>query len=80
MKKIFGNIQINKRLGIIQYNKTIQQKLDLCINDYSQLYFSIEIEIKPIIKENGILLIVIPQNIAILILMTKSKKLIEIIY
>ena len=36
LEKIFDNISINKRLGIIQYNKKIQKKLGLSINDYSQ--------------------------------------------
>ena len=45
-EKIFYNIPINKRLGIIQYNKKIQKRLGLSINDYSQLNMPIEIEIK----------------------------------
>ena len=46
LEKIFDNISINKRLGIIQYNKKIQKRLGLSINDYSQLNMPIEIEIK----------------------------------
>ena len=53
LEKIFDNIPINKRLGIIQYNKKIQKKLGLSINDYSQLYLPIEIEIKPTINKYG---------------------------
>ena len=53
LEKIFDNIPINKRLGIIQYNKKIQKKLGLCINDYSQFYLPIEIEIKPTINKYG---------------------------
>ena len=53
LEKIFDNISINKRLGIIQYNKKIQKKLGLSINDYSQLYLRIEIEIKPAINKYG---------------------------
>ena len=48
-KKIFNNILKDKWLGIVRYNKTIQKKLNLNINDYkeySQLYSSIELEIK----------------------------------
>ena len=52
-KKIFDNISINKRLGIIQYNKKIQKKLGLSINDYSQFYLPIEIEIKSTINKYG---------------------------
>ena len=51
LKKIFDNIPINKRLKIIQYNKKTQKKLCLSINDYSQLYLPIEIEIKPAISK-----------------------------
>ena len=49
-KKIFDIIPKNKQLGIIRYNKKLQKKLFFNINDYkeySQLYISIEIEIKP---------------------------------
>ena len=52
LKKIFNNIQISKKLGIIQYNKTMQKRLGICINDYSQFY-SIEIEIKLTIDKYG---------------------------
>jgi len=53
LEKIFDNISINKRLGIIQYNKKIQKKLGLSINDYAQLHIPIEIEIKPTINKYG---------------------------
>ena len=53
LEKIFDNISINKRFGIIKYNKKIQKKLGLSINDYSQLGMPIEIEIKPAIYEYG---------------------------
>ena len=53
LEKIFDNIPINKRLKIIQYNKKTQKKLCLSINDYSQLYLPIEIEIKPTINKYG---------------------------
>ena len=48
--KVFGNIKRNKSLGVVQYNKILQKRLNFNINDYkeySQLYSSIEIEIHP---------------------------------
>ena len=47
--KIFDIIPKNKKLGIVRYNKKLQKKLDLNISDYreySELYSSIEIEIR----------------------------------
>jgi hypothetical protein len=34
LKKIFENIQINKFLTLIRYNKTLQRRLNKTINDY----------------------------------------------
>ena len=47
--KIFDIINTNKLLEIMKYNKEIQKRVNLSINDYikySQLYSSIEIELK----------------------------------
>ena len=47
--KLFDIMKKNKSLNIIKYNKKMQNRLNLCINDYkeySQLYSSIEIELK----------------------------------
>ena len=47
--KIFDNIQNHKSLLIMKYNKRLQNRLNININDYkkySQLYSSIEIELK----------------------------------
>ena len=47
--KIFDIIKRNKSLEIIKYNKRLQNRLNLSIKDYkeySQLYSSIEIELK----------------------------------
>jgi len=47
--KIFDFLKKNKLLDIIKYNKTLQKRIDLSINDYknySKLYSSIEIELK----------------------------------
>ena len=41
----------NKSLEIKKYNKKLQKRLNLSINDYKEYYQSIEIELK--IVENG---------------------------
>ena len=49
VKKILSHLIKNKSLKIIKYNKQLQRRLNLSINDYkeySQLYSSIEIELK----------------------------------
>ena len=49
LQRIFDIIPKNKHFGIIRYNKKLQKRLDLSINDYkecSELFTSIEIEIK----------------------------------
>ena len=49
LRRIFEYINRNKSLEIIKYNKRLQKRLNLSINDYkeySQLYSTIEIELK----------------------------------
>ena len=46
LKKIFDIMEINKSLKIIQFNKSLQQRLDININNYKE-YSEIEIEIIP---------------------------------
>ena len=49
LKKIFNILKKNKFLDIIKYNKKLQKRFNLCINDYKdyfQLYSLIEIELK----------------------------------
>ena len=49
LKRIFGILKKHKELEIILYNISLQKKLNLNIDDYkeySQLYSSIEIELK----------------------------------
>ena len=51
IKIIFDNLSKKKSLDIIKYNQNIQNKINIKINDYkeySELYSSIEIEIRPI--------------------------------
>ena len=50
LEKIMFNIHKNKFLDIIKYNKSIQRRLNLTINDYKEFcekFSSIEIEISP---------------------------------
>ena len=49
MKKIFTNMKEIKKLDIIRFNKKLQKRLNLSINDYikySQKYSTIKIELK----------------------------------
>ena len=47
LKEIFDNLQNNKSLEIIKYNKNIQERLEIGINDYKNEYLKTEIEIFP---------------------------------
>ena len=47
---LFGYISEKKYLYIVQYNKVIQKKLNLSINNYKKFFNQIEIEVIP--KEN----------------------------
>ena len=51
LKRIFDNLQENKFLETIRYNKKIKNKLDISINDYKE-YLQIEIEMIPILNKN----------------------------
>ena len=46
IEKIFENVEMNKFLNIIRYNKALQKRLDKNINDYKN-QIKIEIEIFP---------------------------------
>ena len=51
LQKLFNNLSKKKSLDVIKYNKNIKDRLNICIKDYkeySEIYSSIEIEIKPI--------------------------------
>ena len=50
LKEIFNNLVENKKLNIIRYNKMIQDKLNININDYIA---TLNIELEIIIIENG---------------------------
>ena len=56
LQSIFNNLQEKKKLEIIKYNKTIQGKININIYNYkkySEIYTSIEIEIKPVDNKYG---------------------------
>jgi len=56
IQKLFDYIHKRKSLEIIKYNKNIQKKMNININDYkeySEKYSSIEIEIKPMKNKYG---------------------------
>ena len=55
LQKIFKNLEYNKKLVIMQYNKKLQEKSDLNINDYKE-YLQIEIEV--VIKVHLIIYII----------------------
>ena len=61
LKQILGNIIHLKMMEIIKYNKNIQQKLQIGINDYYEEYIKgIKIEIIPKQNENGCIIHGIP--------------------
>ena len=56
IQKFFDYINKRKSLEIIKYNKSIQERMNININnykEYSEIYSSIEIEIKPMKNEYG---------------------------
>ena len=56
LQKLFHNLLKKKSLDIIKYNKKIKERINISIKDYkeySEIYSSIEIEIKPINNKYG---------------------------
>ena len=53
LKLIFEQLQKNKLLRIIRYNKKLQKILNIDINNYKREYCKIEIEIIPIENTYG---------------------------
>ena len=56
LKKIFNNLNKKNLLKITKYNKNIQKRIDININEYkeySEKFSSIEIEIKPLNSKFG---------------------------
>ena len=53
---LFSNLDKQKALKIVKYNKNIMKRINININDYkeySTIYSPIEIEIKPVINKYG---------------------------
>ena len=56
LQKLFHNLLKKKSLDIIKYNKKIKERINISIKDYkeySEIYSSIEIEIKPVNNKFG---------------------------
>ena len=56
LRKLFNNLLRKKSLNIIKYNNNIKERINISIKDYkkySELYSSIEIELKPVKNEYG---------------------------
>ena len=56
MKKVFNNLEKKRTLDIIKYNKILNKRINIDINDYknySETNTSIEIEIKPCKNKYG---------------------------
>ena len=55
LQKLFNNLMKKKSLDIIKYNNNIKNRINISIKDYkeySEIYSSIEIEIKPVNNDN----------------------------
>ena len=56
LRKLFYNLLKKKSLDIIKYNNNIKERMNISIKDYkeySEIYSSIEIEIKPVNDKYG---------------------------
>jgi hypothetical protein len=56
LQKVFYNLLKKKSLDIIKYNNNIKERMNISIKDYkeySEIYSSIEIEIKPVKNKYG---------------------------
>ena len=56
LQKVFYNLLKKKSLDIIKYNNNIKKRINISIKDYkeySEIYSSIEIEIKPVKNKYG---------------------------
>ena len=65
LQKVFYNLLKKKSLDIIKYNKSIKERMNISIKDYkeySEIYSSIEIEIKPIKNEYGKFINIVKEN------------------
>ena len=56
LEKVFNNLKRKKALDILKFNKSIKKRVKININDYkeySEIYSSIEVEIKPVNNKSG---------------------------
>ena len=53
LHKIFNNLQKKKLLGMAKYNKNLNERINININDYKEYYEQIEIEIIPVDNKYG---------------------------
>ena len=56
LRKLFNNLLKKKSLDLIKYNKIIKDRINISIKDYkeySEIYSSIEIELKPANNKYG---------------------------
>ena len=53
LKKIISLMKINKLLNIIKYNKKLQKRLNISIDNYKKYYSEIEIELKLVDNKYG---------------------------
>ena len=79
LQKLFHNLLKKKSLNIIKYNKNIKKRINISIKDYkeySEIYSSIEIELKSVEDECGKFINIGKgeKNIIIYILMIIKKK------
>ena len=56
LEKVFNNLEKKNALKMVKYNKNIKERINISIKDYkeySEIYSSIEIEIKPVNNKFG---------------------------
>ena len=56
LQKLFNNLLKKKILDVVKYNKNIKDRINISIKDYkeySEIYSTIEIELKPANKKYG---------------------------
>jgi hypothetical protein len=65
LRKLFYNLLKKKSLDIIKYNNNIKERMNISIKDYkeySEIYSSIEIEIKPVSNQYGNFINIVKEN------------------